>query len=270
VAVLLRDGVTGRHVLVDCGKTIRDSALRWLPEYGIGSIDALMLTHGHFDAIGGMDDLRDFQDLRAIRDRDSGELVTYRAEQPMPVMLTRKTMETCRTTFPYLVRDARDDDVPRRIADLTWTVLEDDDVIQTVDVLGTTVTCMPLWHGGRYISLGFAFGVSHSVVHLSDVHEVPPQTMEFLVGIRPRIQLLIVDSLSWYGTNSHFSVHQALDLIARLRPVKARLVGMTCSIGLHDKVNAELARMAQKDPKLVDVDIQLASDGARVLCNLHN
>ncbi|KAI8048517.1 beta-lactamase-like protein [Syncephalis plumigaleata] len=44
------------NLLVDCGKSFYASALEWLPHYGINKIDAVFLTHGHADAILGLDD----------------------------------------------------------------------------------------------------------------------------------------------------------------------------------------------------------------------
>lgn len=37
------------------------AALQTLPKYGVSNIDALLITHGHADAMLGMDDLRDLQ-----------------------------------------------------------------------------------------------------------------------------------------------------------------------------------------------------------------
>ena len=34
-----------RNVIIDCGKTFRETALRWMPANGIRSIDAIVLTH---------------------------------------------------------------------------------------------------------------------------------------------------------------------------------------------------------------------------------
>ena len=49
------------NTLIDCGKTFREVVLKVFPKYGLKEIGALLLTHGHADAILGMDDLRDLQ-----------------------------------------------------------------------------------------------------------------------------------------------------------------------------------------------------------------
>ncbi|KAI8830705.1 beta-lactamase-like protein [Chytridium lagenaria] len=47
-----------RNILVDCGKTFMESALQWFVTYRLRNIDAVILTHGHADAMMGLDDLR--------------------------------------------------------------------------------------------------------------------------------------------------------------------------------------------------------------------
>lgn len=54
-------GESPRCVLIDCGKTFREVILNLFPKHGLKEVGALLLTHGHADAILGMDDLRDLQ-----------------------------------------------------------------------------------------------------------------------------------------------------------------------------------------------------------------
>ncbi|KAF3783122.1 putative hydrolase [Nymphaea thermarum] len=49
-----------RNILIDVGKFFYHSALRWFPQFGLRNIDAVIITHSHADAIGGLDDLRDW------------------------------------------------------------------------------------------------------------------------------------------------------------------------------------------------------------------
>ena len=44
------------RVLIDCGPDFRQQMLRW----GFKKIDAVLVTHEHYDHIGGVDDLRPF------------------------------------------------------------------------------------------------------------------------------------------------------------------------------------------------------------------
>lgn len=47
VSALVR--VDDRAVLIDCGKTIREAALRYFPTLGVGGVSSIVLTHGHAD-----------------------------------------------------------------------------------------------------------------------------------------------------------------------------------------------------------------------------
>jgi phosphoribosyl 1,2-cyclic phosphodiesterase len=48
------------NILIDCGKRFWDGAIDLFPALGVRHIDAVVITHGHADAINGLDDLRDF------------------------------------------------------------------------------------------------------------------------------------------------------------------------------------------------------------------
>jgi glyoxylase-like metal-dependent hydrolase (beta-lactamase superfamily II) len=54
-------GSVPQCVLVDCGKTFRDSVMNLFPKHGLREVTGLVLTHGHADAILGLDDVRDVQ-----------------------------------------------------------------------------------------------------------------------------------------------------------------------------------------------------------------
>mmetsp|Transcript_7629 Transcript_7629/g.23127 ORF Transcript_7629/g.23127 Transcript_7629/m.23127 type:complete len:293 (+) Transcript_7629:138-1016(+) len=232
VALLVQN--RGKNYLVDCGKTMRQAALKWFAKFGVDGIDAVILTHGHADAIGGIDDLRDVQRVAN-----------------MPVYLNAETQEVCATMFPYLVCQV--DIVPRRVAKLQWNQIENNDEI-VLD--GLSVKSLPLYHGGTYISLGLIFGDEDPFVYLSDLHKVPEDSMRRLKQIRS-ISTLVVDALNWAGHNSHYSLAEAIDLVKELQPKQAFFVGMTCSLGLHDEVCSYLDKIGSE----CGIPMQLARDG---------
>ena len=56
-----------KTILIDCGKTFYRDSLSQFPNRGLGKIDGLLLTHGHADAMYGLDDLRSWT-MRSIQD----------------------------------------------------------------------------------------------------------------------------------------------------------------------------------------------------------
>src|SRR3569832_255159 len=80
----------GSQILLDGGPDFREQALR----YGIDHLDGVVLTHGHYDHIGGMDDLRVFYFLK---------------NQTVPCLLSRPTYEELKTRSPYFFEGSGDD-----------------------------------------------------------------------------------------------------------------------------------------------------------------
>ena len=49
------------NILIDLGKTFRDAVITVLLPLHVRLVDAILLTHDHADAMGGLDDVRDLQ-----------------------------------------------------------------------------------------------------------------------------------------------------------------------------------------------------------------
>ena len=86
----------------------------------------------------------------------------------------------------------------------------------------------------------------HVEVYISDVKEVPAESMRFLLEASScGIELLMVDALNRVGHPTHMSLDEALALIRQLRPTRSLLVGMdSCSLGDHEQVRLETSRVA--------------------------
>jgi phosphoribosyl 1,2-cyclic phosphodiesterase len=46
------------------GKTFRESVLKHFEKQAVSSVEAIVITHGHCDAYGGLDDVRDLTDRK--------------------------------------------------------------------------------------------------------------------------------------------------------------------------------------------------------------
>ncbi|KAJ1431837.1 beta-lactamase-like protein [Ochromonadaceae sp. CCMP2298] len=236
-----------RCVVIDVGKTMRDACMSQLPKIGVSEVSGIVLTHGHADAIFGLDDVRDLQTCEAVQvtnaagDTTTGFRVVSGA---LPVFLNTETMGTVNQCFSYLTGkptflDESLNILDRRIALLDFKVVASD---SKFDACGLPVKAFPVLHGGSYVSLGFALGKEGQFVYLSDVKIIPEESMQYLKSLR--IKTFVIDVLSQHGVFSHMGLDEALAVVAVLRPETVYFVGMSCSMGMHDAVEARLAKIA--------------------------
>ena len=158
-----------RNFLVDCGKTFRDAYFRTLAPRGVVTLDAVLITHDHQDALAGVDDLRDLQ-----RINEDGK--HWVCPTPLSVFLSGPTLSQVRRAWPYLLDRAshapsaheqdlsppRDVTMERRAACLRFHEVDDQAVrplhVPCFDALGIPCVALPVFHGGTYRCLGMAFG----------------------------------------------------------------------------------------------------------------
>uniref|UniRef100_A0A7S2R7C0 Metallo-beta-lactamase domain-containing protein n=2 Tax=Mucochytrium quahogii TaxID=96639 RepID=A0A7S2R7C0_9STRA len=252
----------GKFILVDAGKTFRNSALTWFPRRGITHLDAVILTHSHADAIFGLDD------LRLVQPRDV----------PLDVFASVETFSFIEQSFPYLVKtkpsyhgplvkdnstqvDSHDgkEKSATFVAVLNWNVMSTpslDDSLDTFSAAGLAVLPLPVYHGPDYLSLGFVFGrTNNKFVYISDVSTIPDKIMNLLQSWD--VRLLVIDTLHREKEYvSHMNLSQSLAVVEAVKPTQTYLVGVSHSFD-HLPANEELSQLE----KTKGLKVQIAHDG---------
>lgn len=259
-----------KNVIIDVGKTFRETAIRWFPSKKVHFLDAVILTHEHADAVFGLDDIRGVQKF-VLKQEDPPK--KHRPQIPMPIFLSQDCLSKVAPQFKWLFPNHQPQTqappknmnetkkVSRHVASLDVNVFES---FKPFDAAGLKVIPLPIMHGEDLVSYGFAFSVGKThIVYLSDISRMLPETMEFIQKELPPTDILVVDALRPKGSHPvHFSMAQAIDLANQLSPTRGTyLVGMSCDSFLpHKEQNEELAK------KYGEGKIQLARDGLEIDC----
>ena len=191
----------GKRILIDCGPDFRQQYL----SCGSPHLDALLITHIHYDHVGGLEELRGFPDLPIYARADV-------------IAALHSRLAYCFAEHPY-------PGVPQ------FNLVEIDDVTP-FECCGITIEPIPVLHY-RLPILGFKIG---PLAYITDCKTISPQQISRLHGI----PLLVLNALRQEEHLSHLSLPQALDIINRIQPGKAILVHMSHHMGFHDQVNKTL------------------------------
>ncbi|XP_027085920.1 putative hydrolase C777.06c [Coffea arabica] len=243
-----------KYILIDVGKTFREQVLRWFTLHKVPRMDSIILSHEHADAVLGLDDVRAVQPYSTKNDID-----------PTPIYLSQHSMDSIAQKFPYLVnKKLKPGQEIRRVAQFDWKIIEEDCEKPFV-ASGLKIIPLPVMHGEDYVCLGFLFGGKNRVAYLSDVSRILPTTEHHISkDSGGQLDLLIVDALYKKGShNVHFCLPQTLDVVKRLCPKRALLIGMTHEFD-HYKDNKFLSEWSKRE----GIHVQLAHDGLKVRVDL--
>ena len=230
------DGRTS-NVVIDAGKFFYESAIQLFPKFDVRTIDALVITHAHADAVGGFDDLRDW---------------TNNAQESLPIYLREVDLEVVEQLFYYLV-DRNKQTGGGGVAKLSFDTIDS----TPFKADGLELTPLPVEHGKNWECFGYRFG---DVSYISDASAISEKTADLVQGS----EILVLDALRPARTHgTHFTVEEAIDQARRLGVKRTLLVDATHDID-HFPVNDELAKLKDSE----GLDIQYAYDGLEVAVEL--
>ncbi len=196
--------VNGKNILIDCGPDFRTQMLRC----GSPELEALVLTHSHYDHVGGVDDLRPYCSIgdgfpiycKEDVARDLRERVPYCfAEHPYPGVPAFNLNEI--TTKPFVVTDVE-------------------------------ITPLPVVHYKLPI-FGYKVG---NLAYITDAKTIDDSTIGMIRGI----DTLVLNALRLKEHISHMSLSQALGVIDAVKPRVAYLTHLSHDMGLHVEVSQRL------------------------------
>ena len=195
----------GPAVLVDTATDLRQQALT----YGVSRIDAILFTHSHADHLMGLDEVRRFNAIQG---------------GAIPAYADARTAADVRRTFDYIFNPPaqKGGGVPQ---------IELNTIDAAFEVDGLHVVPVPIFHGPRPI-LGFRFG---SFAYLTDCNRIPDHSWPLL----DNLDVLVLDALRHRPHPTHFTVAQALEVVARVEPRRA-LFTHICHDRPHAATNASL------------------------------
>lgn len=196
--------VNDKRILIDCGPDFRQQML----SIEFAKIDGLLITHEHYDHVGGLDDLRPFSRF--------GDVEIYAEGYVTDVLMRR---------IPYCFADHKYPGIPT----LNLNPIK---VSTPFYVEGVKVEPIRLMHY-RLPILGYRIG---NFAYLTDLKYIPDEEYEKLQDL----DVLVINALRTKEHISHQNLEQALENIKLIEPKKAYLIHMSHHIGLHEEVQKSL------------------------------
>ena len=189
----------GAKILIDASPDFREQALR----YGISSIDALLVTHVHYDHVGGLDDLRPFC-----------------MEEDVPVYAREDVDRDLKRRLDYCFRSEKYPGVPG----FDMHIVDG----QPFYIKGVKIMPVAVNHGSLPI-YGYRIG---DFAYITDCKTLDDSEKEKLKNL----DVLVLNALREREHFAHLTFEEARKLIEELKPKRAYLTHFCHEAGLHEEI----------------------------------
>ncbi len=195
-----------KNIVVDTGPDFRQQMLT----NNVDQLDAVLFTHEHKDHIAGLDDIRAFN---------------YQSKMEMPIYATEQVQIGLKKEFHYIFADFKYPGIPKVNVHTIYN-------FKPFELFNKTITPIEVMHYKLPVT---AFRIDN-FTYITDANFISDSEKKKLKGT----EILVVNSLRKEEHISHFTLQQALDLIAEIKPKHAYLTHISHLLGSHDDVSLEL------------------------------
>jgi phosphoribosyl 1,2-cyclic phosphate phosphodiesterase len=197
----------GKRILIDCGPDFRMQMLETQKTGYFLHLDGVLLTHEHYDHVGGLDDLRVFS-----------------REGVVKIYAEALVADAIRTRIPYVFHRHKYPGIPN----LELHVIEN----KPFYVSGLEIIPVRLMHANLPI-FGFRIG---DLAYLTDLKTIPEKEYKKLQNL----DVLVINALRPKEHISHQNLPEALEQIRKINPRRAYLTHIAHHFGLHAVVEKTL------------------------------
>jgi phosphoribosyl 1,2-cyclic phosphate phosphodiesterase len=193
------------RILIDCGPDLRQQLLT----NNVNKLSGILLTHDHYDHVGGLDDIRPLGDSNVYGEKN--------------------VLNTIMRIMPYCFSEKKYPGIPlinlHEIDESSFKInnLE----IQPIRVMHHK---LPV--------LGFRIG---NLAYLTDVKTIGDESIDLLKNL----DVLVLNALRPNSHFSHLSLDEALNLAETIKAKETYFTHMSHDMGLHQQVNQLLPEHIQ-------------------------